>query len=52
MVLLHYYTYGKPKTELELQKKSLTVIVDRTCGRMENPLNVLVRAIPDDEAPP
>jgi len=27
-------------------------IVDRTCGRTEDPENVPVRAIPEDEAPP
>ena len=46
--LLYHYGYGRPKTELEVNRRSIHVIVDRSGGRTENSVDVPARAIAID----
>ena len=48
-VLLHYYVYGRPKNELEVNKRSINVIVDRSAGRTEEPVDIPAVALPVNE---
>ena len=41
--------HGRPKTELEVNRRSIHVIVDRSGGRAENSADMPVRALPGDE---
>lgn len=38
-VLLHYYAYGKPKTEISVEDQSVTVIINRCpqCDHQQKP---------------
>ncbi len=47
--LLYHYGYGRPKTELEVNKRSINVIVDRSAGRTEKPVDIPAVALPDNE---
>jgi len=47
--LLYHYGYGRPKTELEVNRRSINVIVDRSAGRTEKPVDIPAVALPDNE---
>ncbi len=40
--------HGRPKTELEVNRRSIHVIVDRSGGCTENSVDIPVRALPGD----
>lgn len=46
--LLYHYGYGRPKTELEVNRRSINVIVDRSAGRTEKPVDIPAVALPEE----
>ena len=49
-VLFHYYAYGKPKTEISVEDKTLNVIIDRCCHHdQRQKLPLVIEHPPDDK---
>lgn len=48
-ILMHYYGYGKPKTEIS-EDRTIRVLIQRDAGQPASPLTVIEgqRALPDD----
>ncbi len=46
--LLYHYGYGRPKNELEVNRRSIHVIVDRSGGRTKNSADIPAVALPEE----